>query len=363
MPRSNAKPSAKADSVPTPAPTSGPSAAAPSHEIRVGPAGWSYPDWSGYVYPSPRPKGFHPATYLAQFFDTIEINTSFYAPLRPEHARQWLDRVSANPRFLFTAKLWQRFTHDAFSLGSGSAESGSAKPSSKGRTSSPAAQVKKALAALAQPADVDLVRAGFEPLLEAGKLGAVLLQFPFSFHRTNETSAYLEALLKRFAAYPLAVEVRHGSWNAPEAFALLREHHAAFCNIDQPIIGRSLEPSAESTSPIGYVRLHGRRYDTWFSDDATVPSHERYNYLYSTEELVPWTARIRTVAEKTRNVFVVTNNHYLGKGVVNALQLISLLKGSKIPVPEPLRQHYSELEAIADEPPAAPTLFDLAKKR
>src|SRR6202034_334596 len=81
----------------------------PGCEIRIGPAGWSYPDWSGYVYPSPRPKGFHEATYLAQFFDTIEINTSFYSPLQPGHAHQWLERVADNPRFLFTAKLWQRF--------------------------------------------------------------------------------------------------------------------------------------------------------------------------------------------------------------------------------------------------------------
>jgi uncharacterized protein YecE (DUF72 family) len=339
MSRSHAKPSANADS----APTSGPPGAAPSHDIRIGPAGWSYPDWSGYVYPSPRPKGFHPATYLAQFFDTIEINTSFYAPLRPDHARQWLDRVSANPRFLFTAKLWQRFTHDTFSLESGSLESGST-------TSSVTTEDERA------------VRSGFDVLHQAGKLGAVLLQFPFSLHRSKETTAYLSALLKRFAGYPLAVEVRHASWNDPEVFALLREHHAAFCNIDQPIIGRSLEPSAAATSPLGYIRLHGRRYDTWFSDDASIPSHERYNYLYSTEELTPWTARIRTVAQETRNVFVVTNNHYLGKAVVNALQLISLLKGSKVPVPEPLRQQYPELEAIASTPPAAPTLFDLRKR-
>jgi uncharacterized protein YecE (DUF72 family) len=353
MPRSHAKPPTRADSTPT----SDPPDVALSHNIRVGPAGWSYPDWSGYVYPSPRPKGFHPATYLAQFFDTIEINTSFYAPLRPEHARQWLDRVSANPRFLFTAKLWQKFTHDAFSRESGSPESTSAT-----RASSNSAQVQQALAALAQPADVDAVRAGFDVLHQADKLGAVLLQFPFSFHRTSEATAYLSALLERFAAYPLSVEVRHASWNHPEVFALLREHRAAFCNIDQPIIGRSLEPSAESTSPIGYVRLHGRRYDAWFSDDATIPSHERYNYLYSAEELAPWTARIRTVAEETRNVFVVTNNHYLGKAVVNALQLISLLKNSKILVPEPLRQHYPELEAIANEPPATPMLFPLRKE-
>jgi uncharacterized protein YecE (DUF72 family) len=299
-----------------------------SANIRIGPAGWSYPDWSGYVYPSPRPKGFHEATYLAQFFDTIEINTSFYAPLRPGHAHQWLDRVAANPRFLFTAKLWQKFTHD---------------PSATGE-------------------DERAVRAGFDVLRNASKLGAVLLQFPFSFHRSNETTAYLTMLLKRFADYPLAVEVRHASWNDADVFALLREHGAAFCNIDQPIIGRSLEPSEESTSPIGYIRLHGRRYDTWFSDDATIPSHERYNYLYSAEELTPWAGRIQSVAERTRDVFVVTNNHYLGKAVVNALQLISLLKGSKVDVPEPLRQQYPELEEIASTPPEAPTLFPLQKK-
>jgi len=89
--------------------------------VRVGPAGWSYPDWAGYVYPSRRPKGFHEATYLAEYFDTIEINTSFYQPLRADHAAQWIERVAANPRFVFTAKLWQRFTHDIRSTASGSA--------------------------------------------------------------------------------------------------------------------------------------------------------------------------------------------------------------------------------------------------
>jgi uncharacterized protein YecE (DUF72 family) len=332
MPRSRTKPSTNAAAAkPRPA------GASPGAIIRVGPAGWSYPDWAGYVYPAPRRKGFHEATYLAQFFDTIEINTSFYAPMRPDHARQWLDRVSANPRFLFTAKLWQRFTHETFTLPPGAAAASSALE------------------------DERAVRAGFDVLREGGKLGAVLLQFPFSFHRNRENTVNLMVLLQRFADYPLAVEVRHASWNDPEVFALLREHNAAFCNIDQPVIGRSIEPSAESTSPLGYVRFHGRRYDTWFSDDATVPSHERYNYLYSTEELAPWAERVRSVAEKTRDVFVVTNNHYLGKGVVNALQLISLLKRSKVSVPEPLRERYPELEAIASEPPAAPTLFPMKR--
>ena len=307
--------------------------------VRVGPAGWSYPDWAGYVYPSRRQKGFHEATYLAEYFDTIEINSSFYNPFRPDHAAQWIERVAANPRFVFTAKLWQRFTHDI----------------------SPGAESPAIAGATAE--DERAVRAGFDVLHAAGKLSAVLLQFPFSFHRTRETVAHLSALLKRFADYPLVVELRHASWQTAETFAMLREAGAGFCNIDQPIIGRSLEPSAEATSPVGYVRLHGRRYDTWFSDDAAVPSHERYNYLYSTEELAPWAKRIEKVAERSREVFVITNNHYQGKGVVNALQLISILKGSKVKVPEALREQFPELEAVADRPPAEPSLFPMGKER
>jgi uncharacterized protein YecE (DUF72 family) len=349
----------------------------PGAEVRVGPAGWSYTDWAGYVYPARRQKGFHEATYLAQFFDTIEINTSFYGPMRADHAKVWLERVSANPRFLFTAKLWQKFTHDPVSTRE----------------------------------DERVVREGFDVLRGAGKLGAVLAQFPFSFHRSAENMVGLTVLLQRFADYPLAVELRHASWNAPEVFALLREQGAAFCNIDQPIIGRSIEPrdfpvdgggkrqgrgaeGAElrgeegvagggaksrieeefdpglpaearatpekfSIAPVGYIRLHGRRYDTWFNDDPAMPAFERYNYLYSTEELAPWATRVRNESAQAQKVFAVTNNHYLGKGVVNALQLLSMLKGAKVNVPDPLRVKYPELEKIADLPPERPTLFPM----
>jgi len=334
-------------------------------DLRIGPAGWAYKDWASVVYPAPRPKGFHEATYLAGFFDTIEINTSFYRPLRAEQAAQWIERVAANPRFLFTAKLWQRFTHDV----------------------SP------------NVADEREVRLGFDVLMGEKKLGAVLLQFPFAFHRTRETVMHLSALLQRFADYPQVVEFRHASWKVPETFALLREHHTGFCNIDQPIIGQSLEPSAEVTSEIGYVRLHGRRYDTWFASTkpravkagaakagaskagltgegaeirsdffpqnagAVVPAFERYNYLYSEEELLPWAERIEVVRSVAKSTYVVTNNHYLGKGVVNALQLISILKGAKVEVPEALRVEYPSLNGIAVDPPEAPTLLPLGSIR
>jgi uncharacterized protein YecE (DUF72 family) len=294
--------------------------------VRVGPAGWSYQDWAGYVYPQPRPKGFHPATFLAEYFDTIEINTSFYHPMQADHAAQWIERVAANPRFLFTAKLWKKFTHDQDATAQDEREA----------------------------------RAGLDVLHAANKLGALLLQFPFSFHREPETIAYLSAMLKRFANYPLVVEVRHSSWNIPETFELLREHNTGFCNIDQPIIGRSITPSTTATAPIGYVRLHGRRYDTWFTDDPGVSPHERYNYLYSMEELAPWVARVQKVSKQAGTVFVITNNHYQGKGVVNALQLINVLTKSKVNVPEPMRQHFPQLDAIASSRVAEPTLFPLA---
>jgi uncharacterized protein YecE (DUF72 family) len=289
----------------------------------VGPAGWSYDDWAGYVYPLKRPHGFHEASFLSEFFDTIEINTSFYQPLRPGVCWQWLERVAGNKRFLFTAKLWQRFTHEMAGT----------------------------------QADEKQVREGFDLLMGAEKLGAVLLQFPFSFHNLPENRVYLEKLLKRFESYPLVVEVRHASWNDRKFFEYLHEHGAGFCNVDQPVIGKSFKPSGRATSLTGYVRLHGRRYDTWFSDDPAMPAEERYNYLYTEEELEPWADRIRKVAGRAARTFVITNNHFQGKAIVNALQLISLLKGEKVKVPDSLRQHYPQLEKIASEPAQEPTLF------
>jgi uncharacterized protein YecE (DUF72 family) len=306
--------------------------------IIVGPAGWSYADWAGIVYPAPRPHHFHEATYLAQYFDTIEINTSFYQPLHPDHARQWVQRVEANPRFVFTAKLWKKFTHQA----------GATPPDEKLDEKPDEKPDEK---------DEKLVRDGFAPLVAADKLACVLAQFPHSFHQTPENIKLMESLFERFGDYPLVVEVRHRSWEDPEFFAMLKARGVGFCNIDQPVIGRAIPPSEQVTGPIAYVRLHGRRYDTWFNDDPTISPHERYNYLYSAAELTPWAERIQHLARQARSIFVIANNHFQGKAVVNALQLIHLLSGAKVRVPEPLRHRYPELESIADAPAQEPTLF------
>jgi uncharacterized protein YecE (DUF72 family) len=307
--------------------------AAPGGKVLVGVAGWSYNDWNGVVYPSRRPHGFHEARFLSEYFDTIEINTSFYSPLRPDFAAHWIELVSANPHFQFTAKLWQRFTH----------ETG------------------------ANADDEKVVREGFDVLRNAGRLGAVLLQFPFSFHQTPENLVHLKQVLREFADYPLVVEVRHASWSQPEFYEMLREHSVGICNIDQPVIGKSIKPDKRVTSTVGYFRLHGRRYDTWFGDalsagsedDPETPRNERYNYLYGEQELFPWADRVRNVAHHAKTTFVVANNHFQGKAAVNALQFVHLLTGKKVKVPDTLRSHYPQLDAIATEPAKEPTLFPL----
>jgi uncharacterized protein YecE (DUF72 family) len=299
-------------------------------EIRVGPAGWSYDDWAGIVYPARKPRGFHEAAYLARFFDTIEINTTFYHPPEARMARAWARRVAENPAFQFTAKLWQRFTHDRN----------------------------------ANREDEKIFKEGIRPLVEAGRLGALLVQFPWSFKNTKANREYLGGLMMMFMEHPLVIEVRHASWNRAEVFEWLAESGVGFCNIDQPVIGRSLAPTARATAPVGYVRLHGRNYEQWFSSTET--GAERYNYLYSMEELEPWAERIRKVAESAGVTFVVTNNHFRGQAIANALQLVSLLRGGPVRVPETMLAHYPQLQEIASaEPLPVPpgetgSLFDAA---
>src|SRR3989454_6674720 len=161
--------------------------------------------------------------FRSEFFDTIEINTSFYHPPRPESVAGWIRRVEHNQDFKFTAKLWQRFTHDRN----------------------------------ASRQDEKVVKEGLSPLMNEGRLGALLVQFPWSFKNTPENREYVGGLRMQFVEYPLALEVRHSSWNQPEVLGMLAELNVGFCNIDQPVIGRSIRPSEHSTSPVDYVRLHG----------------------------------------------------------------------------------------------------------
>jgi uncharacterized protein YecE (DUF72 family) len=182
-------------------------------------------------------------------------------------------------------------------------------------------------------------------LVKAGKLGAVLLQFPWSFKNTADDRIYLEKLLEKFSDYSLVLEVRHASWNTPEVYEWLDERGVGICNIDQPIFRKSIRPAALTTSRVGYVRLHGRNYQNWFREKAL--PHERYDYLYSLDELEPWLVRIKEVAKQTRETYVVTNNHFRGQGVVNALEIKAALKEEPVSAPEPLFKVYPRLKDSA----------------
>jgi uncharacterized protein YecE (DUF72 family) len=187
------------------------------------------------------------------------------------------------------------------------------------------------------------VRAGFDPLMASGKLGAVLLQFPWSFRRTDGNREWLLDVVGTFGDYPLVLEVRHASWNVPETFEGLLERGVGFVNIDQPRFHDCIGPSAHATSAVGYVRVHGRNYRDWFRDAAA--PHERYDYLYPARELEPWARRTREIADEapTEDVYVVTNNHYRGKGVTNALMLKSMITGEQVEAPPALFKEYGEV--------------------
>ncbi len=284
---------------------------------RVGVAGWSYPDWAGVVYP--KATRFDALSYLTTFFDTLEINSSFYRIPAARTTASWASRALVNPDFRFTLKLHKGFTHE--------------------RT--------------ATSNDEEAFSESLRPLTEAGVLGALLLQFPWSFKNDSESLDYLSVTLDRFARFPLVVEVRHASWNQPQFYAFLAERGVGFCNIDQPLIGRSLAPTERATGPIGYVRLHGRNYRDWFREDAGRDA--RYDYLYSEEELDPWMEKISEVSDTASSTYVITNNHFRGQAVVNALQIRSRIERRKVPAPSGLLEHYPVLErsAFAEPSPQA----------
>jgi uncharacterized protein YecE (DUF72 family) len=177
------------------------------------------------------------------------------------------------------------------------------------------------------------------------RLAAVLLQFPWSYLNIPENMDYLAGLFALFADYPLALEVRHSSWETPEFFRLLEENKVAFCNIDQPLFKNSIKPSAVSTKPdFAYVRLHGRNYKDWFR--AGAGRDDRYNYLYAKDELQEWIDRIKQLGQKSGKVYVITNNHYRGQAMANALQIKNMITGEKLDIPKLLVEQYPVLEEI-----------------
>ena len=280
---------------------------------RIGTAGWSYPHWNGIVYPAARAAAQHPLDLLAKQFDVVEINSSFYQPLKPELVKLWMKKVEFNPSFQFTAKLHQRFTH----------------------------------ARVLEDAEVTAFKDGVRPLLNGNRLGALLMQFPWSFKFTAENQEFFIKLRRAFGEYPLVAEMRHSSWMAEEAIGTFIDYRVGFCNIDQPEYTRAMPPTAFLTSGIGYVRLHGRNPQNSLgafdrASDQRAARMRQHDYLYSEAELAEWLKRIEHIGRYAESTFVVFNNDAEAKSVVNALQLRAMISGERpaAPAPKELRRRY-----------------------
>jgi len=296
---------------------------AEASQVYIGTAGWSYRDWEGIVYPAQMRKSQHPVEYLARYLDVIEINTSFYGHIRPEWGKLWCRMArAANPRFVFTAKLNRAFTHSPIAV-----------------LESTSAETIRATAE-----DERMAKEGLESIANEDMLGSVLVQFPISFKNTNANRDHMETVIEKFRQFPLAIEVRHNSWTNEGTLRYFAGKGIAFCNIDQPKLGKAVTPSEHVTAPVGYVRLHGRNYDQWFDSDSR---NDRYNYLYTDAELRGWKTRIDSISQKAGKTFVIANNHFEGKAAVNALQLKHMMTGAAVRVPDTLLKRYWELGEIA----------------
>ena len=279
-----------------------------SGQIYIGIAGWSYPDWKGIVYTSSK---IDQLAYVSKFVDCLEINSTFYRPPFEKTTKSWLEKTAKRPDFFFTAKLHRSFTHEG-------------------------------------KIDAEIIRhfhKGFEPFLEAGKLRHLLIQFRYDFDDTNRNRQHLTEIIKSFSkTFSLAVEVRHKSWQMPNALDFLGQLGVTVCNLDYPTTWNSFDMQQCTVGRNGYFRMHGRNVEKWFSKAGR---DETYNYYYNEKELAQIKLRIDELAKAFKTLTVITNNHYRGAELANALELKALITGQKRPVPEGLLRAYPNLTRIA----------------
>lgn len=318
-------------------------------DLLFGVAGWDYPDWRGNVYPAHPRKGFDPLAYASLYVPVIEINRTYYRPASVPEARAWLERIRDRPRFTFTAKLPERFVR-------------------------PGASWTKA--------DVQEARAGLDLLHAQGRLGGAVAQFAWSFKRTRKDGSldqaarsWLADVLEAFDGLPLYVELRHESWNAPAVLDGLRERGVGWVNVDQPMLFKGSMPlTAIATSPLAYLRLHGRNYQSWGKGMRTkrkagepppkptteerkraeAQKNARFDYLYSEREVRALGAEVERLEEApgVEGVISINNNHARGQAFANALMLRSVVEGQRVPAPPELVQAYPvELGPIATGAP------------
>ncbi|MBM4170200.1 MAG: DUF72 domain-containing protein [Ignavibacteria bacterium] len=279
-------------------------------DIQVGMGGWDLPPFHKYFYP-PRPrKGFRALEFYSQFFDFVEINSTFYNTLLgPQHSRSWLRDVEHNKHFVFTVKLYRGFTHSYTA-------------------------VRK---------DFLSVLRLLEPLVSENRFAGLVIQFPHSFSNIRERREYLRHLARGFRPHTLFLEVRHDSWNTPLMVNFFQESHLHLINVDLPPIRHHMPLTSISWGGVGYYRLMGRNERTWFRSE----NGNRYLYCYSEEELHHlWSLMEESRAQNDR-IFVVFHNDPEANSLVNGFQLRHLLRKKRVLVPQHLIDAYPTLKPIS----------------
>ena len=253
--------------------------------IYVGTSGFSYNDWVGHFYPLGMPKREW-LRYYAREFNSCEINATFYTVPKPATLVSIASKTGDD--FLFSVKANQRMTHEQ--------------------------------------KDNEQVFTAFgkilTPLIERGKLGCVLAQFPYSFRFNRRNRDYIEIFRERLRDLPIVIEFRNAQWLRQEVFDWLRRNDLGFCCVDEPQLPELLPPIAEATSKVAYVRLHGRNEDKWWQHEH---AYQRYDYSYSSGELAEWLPKIRNLDGIAETTFVFANNHWRGQAVDTIRQLRMML--------------------------------------
>ena len=253
--------------------------------VHIGTSGYSYDDWVGPFYPLGLAKSRF-LDHYAKHFGCVEVNYTYYR--MPNAATLAAMSRKTGPEFRFVIKAPGELTHER-----------SGRPEAFGEFSD-----------------------ALQPLVAEGKLGCVLAQFPYSFKPEDETWEYLRHLREQMEGFEVVVEFRHSGWISPGTFDLLRSLDLGFCCVDEPRMGSLMPPVAEATSDVAYVRFHGRNAQKWFNHQQ---AWERYNYLYTREELQEWLGKVRGLDARAGETYVFFNNHYNAQAVQNASLFAELL--------------------------------------
>lgn len=286
----------------------------------IGTSGYDYPEWKGEFYPQDLKRADF-LSFYAQHFNALELNFSFYGMPVPEKMLSFYDRTQG--KINFSVKANQLLTH----------------------------KIEQDWETHAQA-----FRAAINPLLEKNVLGALLFQFPESFHYTNDNRYYLAKLIQAFEGFPVVIEFRHKEWVRESVFAGLEKMKASLCFCDMPrlknlpnnLMSSSEGDSGLCTTPfigeLAYLRLHGRNADAWYavndssgtdgsgSAGAGNNGSARYQYDYSADELSQFVPVINEAMNAGKKVHVYFNNHPCGFGAKNAQLLKSMVELSNLQV-------------------------------